>query len=63
MLFSLLSALGLWLAEGIGFLTGFVTSGSAFPKPLRPEEEKELLMQKKQATKAPTSSLSGTFAS
>ncbi|MGI6625200.1 MAG: sigma-70 family RNA polymerase sigma factor [Limnochordia bacterium] len=46
MLFSLLSALGLWLAEGIGFLTGFVTSGSAFPKPLRPEEEKELLMQK-----------------
>ena len=43
---SLLNALGMWLVEGIGFLTGFVTSGSAFPKPLRPEEERELLMKK-----------------
>ena len=43
---SLLNMLGVWLVEGIGFLTGFVTSGSAFPKPLRPEEERELLMKK-----------------
>ncbi len=43
---SLLNALGVWLVEGIGFLTGFVTSGTAFPKPLRPEEERELLMKK-----------------
>jgi RNA polymerase sporulation-specific sigma factor len=43
---SLLGMLGVWLVEGIGFLTGFVTSGSAFPKPLRPEEERELLMRK-----------------
>ncbi len=43
---SLLNALGMWLVEGIGFLTGFVTSGSAFPKPLRPEEERELLIKK-----------------
>jgi RNA polymerase sporulation-specific sigma factor len=35
-----------WLVQGIGFLTGFITSGSAFPKPLRPEEERELLVQK-----------------
>lgn len=34
--------------QGIGFLTGFVTSGSAFPKPLRPEEERELLVKKEQ---------------
>ncbi|NLL46954.1 MAG: sigma-70 family RNA polymerase sigma factor [Firmicutes bacterium] len=32
--------------EGIGFLTGFVTSGSAFPKPLRPDEQRELLLKK-----------------
>jgi RNA polymerase sporulation-specific sigma factor len=43
---SLLSALGLWLMEGLWFLTGFITSGGAFPKPLRPEEERELLIQK-----------------
>ncbi|HBG01101.1 MAG TPA: flagellar biosynthesis protein FliA [Firmicutes bacterium] len=43
---SLLNALGLWLVEGIGFLAGFVTSGSAFPKPLRPEEERELLVKR-----------------
>jgi len=43
---SLLNALSMWLVEGLGFLTGFVTSGSAFPKPLRPEEERELLIKK-----------------
>ncbi len=43
---SLLSALGMWLMQGIGFLTGFVASSSAFPKPLRPEEERELLVKK-----------------
>lgn len=43
---SLISAFGLLLVEGIGFLTGFITSGSAFPKPLRPEEERELLLKK-----------------
>ena len=43
---SLVSALGSLLLEGIGFLTGFIPSGSAFPKPLRPEEERELLIKK-----------------
>lgn len=43
---SLLSALGVWLFQGIGVLASFVTSGSAFPKPLRPEEEQELLVKK-----------------
>ena len=43
---SLLSAVAAWLIQGIGFLTGFVTSGSAFPKPLRPDEERELLIKK-----------------
>jgi RNA polymerase sporulation-specific sigma factor len=43
---SVLNALGVWLVDGIGFLTGFVTSGNAFPKPLRPEEERELLAKK-----------------
>ncbi len=43
---SLMSALGSLLLEGIGFLTGFITSGSAFPKPLSPEEERELLNRK-----------------
>ena len=46
MFFSTLSALSLWFFEGLGFLTGFVTSGNAFPKPLRPEEERELLAKK-----------------
>lgn len=43
---SLISTLGVWLVQGVGFLTGFITSGSAFPKPLRPEEERELLIKK-----------------
>ena len=43
---SLLNALGAWLVEGLGFLTGFVTSGSAFPKPLNSDEERELLIKK-----------------
>lgn len=43
---SLLNALGMWLFHGIGVLASFVTSGSAFPKPLRPEEEQELLIKK-----------------
>jgi len=30
----------------VGVLASFVTSGSAFPKPLRPEEEQRLLAQK-----------------
>jgi len=48
LLASLVSALGSLFAEGLGFLTGLITSGSAFPKPLRPEEEKELLIRKEQ---------------
>lgn len=43
---SLLSALSLWLFQGVGVLASFVTSGSAFPKPLSPEEEKKLLEKK-----------------
>lgn len=43
---SLLSALSTWLLKGIGMLVSFVTSGSAFPRPLRPEEEQELLVKK-----------------
>ncbi|NMB20689.1 MAG: sigma-70 family RNA polymerase sigma factor [Firmicutes bacterium] len=46
MFLSILNALGLWLVEGVGFLTGFVTSGSAFPKPLRSDEERDLLARK-----------------
>ncbi len=46
MLSALASLLGSLLTEGIGFLTGLITSGSAFPKPLRPEEERELLKRK-----------------
>lgn len=46
MFLSLLDTVVVWLVEGIGILTGFVTSGSAFPKPLQPEEEKELLIKK-----------------
>lgn len=45
---SLISTLSLWLVQGVGFLTGFITSGSAFPKPLRPEEERELLIKKEE---------------
>lgn len=40
------SGIGVWLLQGIGMLASFVTSGSAFPKPLHPEEEQELLMKK-----------------
>ena len=59
---SLMSALGSLLLEGIGFLTGFITSGSAFPKPLSPEEEGNCSTAKKKETKVPaTCSLSGTF--
>lgn len=42
----LFSGVGLWLLEGVGMLASFVTSGSAFPKPLSPEEEQELLIKK-----------------
>lgn len=42
----LVNALGVWLFQGIGILASFVTSGSAFPKPLSTEEEQELLLKK-----------------
>ncbi|HHY09667.1 MAG TPA: sigma-70 family RNA polymerase sigma factor [Firmicutes bacterium] len=41
-----LTVLGLWLFKGIGVLASFVTSGNAFPKPLRREEERRLLCKK-----------------
>lgn len=43
---ALLSALVTWLVDGVGVLASFVTGGGAFPKPLRPEEERELLLRK-----------------
>lgn len=36
-----------WIAEGIGLLVSYITNSNVFPKPLTPEEEKELLNRMK----------------
>lgn len=41
----ILTGMSLWFLQGVGMLASFVTSG-AFPKPLGPEEERELLIKK-----------------
>lgn len=41
----ILMGISLWFLQGIGVLASFVTSG-AFPKPLSPEKERELLIKK-----------------
>lgn len=43
---SFVSALGLWLVQGLGTLASFVAGSGAFPKPLRADEEQKLLAQK-----------------
>ncbi|NLJ80399.1 MAG: sigma-70 family RNA polymerase sigma factor [Firmicutes bacterium] len=42
----MLAVLSPWLFRGSGILASFITGGAVFPKPLPPEEEQKLLLQK-----------------